>query len=167
MRRRTFLLATLAGAALPRLALAQQQAAPPAAAGPQMIEPQNALEFAFVQAFTNETMRPVFRRYLMDTHVALIMNGPGVEAAPREVPLTLPQGRQVTAALIFTSAARADAAVGPATPRAMINGRAAFERLRGKTVAINAGLLPMLVLEPEDVTRYLEAPGESSAGPSQ
>jgi len=167
MRRRTFLTATLAGAALPRLALAQQQQpqAPAAASAPTrpQIEPQNALEFAFVQALTNESMRPVFRRYLLDTHVALALAGPGANAAPLEVQVR----SGFRAGAIFTSADRLRTVLGANAPHIIINGRAAFERLAGKNVVINYQLAPMLTLEPEDVARYLETPGESSAGPSQ
>jgi hypothetical protein len=166
MRRRTFMLATLGSVAIPSLAAGQQEpvatAAPPSPA-PQLIEPQNALEYAFVSALDNENMRPVFRRYLLDTHVALALQGAGANAEPLEV-----QVREgFRAGAVFTSAARLDAVLGAAAPRAMINGRAAFERLRGKNVVINYRLLPMLTLEASDVARYLEAPGESSAGPTQ
>jgi len=161
MRRRSFVMAALGGAALPTLARAQ--ASSPAGAAPPLIEPQNALEFAFVSALSNESMRPVFRRYLLDTHVALATAGAGANAAPLEVEVR----EGFRAGAIFTSAARVDFVLGANAPRVMINGRAAFERLRGKNVVINYRLAPMLTLEPEDVARYLEAPGESSAGPSQ
>ncbi len=177
MRRRLFLASAAAAAAFPTLTRAQeaeqeaagQEEAPAGAPGvtidapAPMIEPANALEFAFVSALTNENMRPVFRRYLMDTHVALAMSGEGANATALEVEVE----DGFVAAAIFTSAARVDDVLGEDAPRIMINGRAAFERLEGKNVVINYRLRPMLTLEPEDVARYLEAPGESSAGPSQ
>lgn len=172
MQRRTFLLALSGGVALPALALAQeaeQPQAPTAASGvtlgepPPVIDPQNALEFAFVQALTNENMRPIFRRYLLDTHVALALAGPGTDAAPLEIAVR-PNFR---AGAIFTSAARLQATLGANAPHVMINGRGAFERLSGKNVVINYRLVPMLTLEPSDVAAYLETPGESSAGPTQ
>lgn len=162
MHRRTFI--TALAAALPALAHAQQthDDEPPATETP-LIEPTNALEFAFVSALTNENMRPIFRRYLLDTHVAMALAGEGADAAPLEVEVR----EGWTACAIFTSDARVDEALGEETPRIMISGRAAFERLEGKNVVINYRLRPMLTLEPEDVARYLEAPGQASAGPSQ
>lgn len=158
MRRRSFMIATLGAAALPTPALAQAATEPP-----PLIEPRNALEYAFVSALSNESMRPVFRRYLLDTHVALALDGEGADAAPLEVELR--DGYRAGA--IFTSAARVDAVLGADAPRVMINGRAALERLRGKNVVLNYRLAPMLTLDPEDVARYLDMPGESSAGPTQ
>lgn len=127
-----------------------------------MIEPQNALEYAFVSALSNEGMRAVFRRYLLDTHVALAL----ADEAD-ETPLEVDVRQDFRACAMFTSAARAQAVLGADSPHVMINGRAALERLRGKNVVINYRLRPMLTLEPEDVARYLETPGSSSAGPSQ
>jgi hypothetical protein len=112
-------------------------------------------------------MRPIFRRYLLDTHVALAMTGAGADAALREVDVRQPDGGTERAVAIFTSSARVDTVLGEDAPRIMISGRAAFERARGKNVVINFHLIPMLTLEPEDVARYLAQPGESSAGPSQ
>jgi hypothetical protein len=167
MRRRLFLAAGAALAAVPALARAQETEAPPAPAQQrvalQPIEPENALEYAFVSALTNEAMRAVFRRYLLDTHVVLALAGPGNDAAPLEVELH--DGTRSVA--IFTSATRINTVLGEEAPRIIINGRAALERVRDKNVVINFRLIPMLTLEPEDVQRYLETPGESSAGPSQ
>lgn len=164
MRRRSFVIAGLAAAATPSLALAQTtEATRPARPAPPQIEPQNALEWAFLQALENERLRPSFRRYLMETHVALALANDAADAPPREIPLR----RDFRAAAIFTSSARMDAVLGPAAPRIVINGRAALERLRGKNVAINPGLTPMLTLEPEDVANYLTTPGTTSAGPTQ
>jgi hypothetical protein len=185
MRRRSFVTATLAAATLPTLARAQETEPPaaetpalagdaeapaaaetPAAAapaGPQLIEPTNALEYAFVSALGEERMRPIFRRYLMDTHVALALTSEDADAPVREVDVR----DGFRAGAVFTSSARVDEVLGADAPRIMINGRAALERLRDKNVVINYRLLPMLTLEPADVARYLETPGSASAGPSQ
>lgn len=165
MRRRLFVTAALGAVLAPALAGAQTVATPatPAAPRPQPIEPTNALEYAFVSALTNEGMRPIFRRYLLETHVVLALASNAPDAAPREV-----QVRDgFRAGAIFTSAARADSVLGPTSARVVINGRAALERLAGKNVVINPTLVPMLTLEPEDVAQYLATPGETSAGPTQ
>lgn len=141
---------------------APQQAAPQRRQ-PQPITPQNALEYAFVSALTNEGMRPIFRRYLMETHVALPLVDNSPDAAPRE--MTTREGFRGGA--IFTSEQRLQSVLGPDQPHIMINGRAALTRLVGKNVVINPGLLPFLTLEPRDVAAYLATPGESSAGPTQ
>lgn len=164
MRRRSFIAAALV-AAVPTAALAQTQAAAPAPPpAPQPIQPQNALEHAFVAALTNAEMRPVFRRQLLDGHVALALTSPQANAPPREIAIR----DGVSAGLVFTSVARLEAVLGPETPRAVLTGRAALERLRGKNVVINARLAPMLTLEPEDVARYLATSvSPNSAGPAQ
>ncbi len=127
------------------------------------ITPQNALEYAFVSAFNNEGMRPIFRRYLMETHVALPLVDDTPDAAPRE--MTTREGFR--GGVIFTSEQRLQSVLGPDQPHIMINGRAALTRLVGKNVVINPGLVPFLTLEPRDLAAYLATPGESSAGPSQ
>ena len=167
MRRRGFVTAALAAAALPGFASAQTTttpAAPAATAPPPPIEPQNALEHAFVAALTNPAMRPVFRRLLLESHVALALASPAPDAPPREVPIR--EGAQ--AGLIFTSAARLDSVLGAGAARSILTGRAALQRLSGKNVIVNARLVPMLTLEAEDIARYLETPiSETSAGPAQ
>lgn len=163
MRRRN-LIAAIFAAALPGAALAQTQAAPATPPAPQPIQPQNALEHAFVAALTNAEMRPVFRRQLLEGHVALALTSAQANAPPREI--VIRDG--LSAGLVFTSVARLEAVLGPDTPRAILTGRAALERLRGKNVVINARLAPMLTLEPEDVARYLATPvSPTSAGPAQ
>lgn len=173
MRRRSFVTAGLAAGMLPTVARAQASgvtlpptdaSAPSAPLAVRPIDPQNALEYAFVQALTNENMRPIFRHYLMDTHVALAMSSAAADAEPKTV--RLHNGQDAIA--IFTSSERVDTVLGEDAPRIMIAGRAAFERARGKNVVINYHLIPMLTLEPEDVASYLAAqPGVASAGPSQ
>ncbi len=155
MRRRAFL--TLSLAALASAANAQDVAAPGVtfgAAPPRQIEPQNALEYSFLAAMGSEALRPAFRRQLLESRVVLALASSAPDAAPREIS---PRAG-VHAGLIFTGGARLDSVLGPGAPRVMLNGRAALERLRGKHVVINARLVPMLVLEPEDVAHYLETP---------
>ncbi|MEZ5961779.1 MAG: hypothetical protein R3C30_15355 [Hyphomonadaceae bacterium] len=164
MLRRT-LLASAIGA-WPALAFAQQEpAAQPSAqrTPPATITPQNALEYAFVSALTNQNMRPIFRRYLMETHVALALEEEGQDAPPRELEIR----DDFRAGAIFTSEQRLKSVLGEDAPFIIINGRAAFTRLVGKNIAINPGLVPMLTLEPPDVAAYLLTPGETSAGPTQ
>ena len=171
MRRRLFLGAALAAGATPALAQTTTPtpapAAAPAATPPQPqgpIDPVNALEYAFVQALTDARMRPVFRQYLVNTHVVLALSAADQNSAPLEIEVR-PDFR---AAAIFTSAQRVDEVLGPDAPRIVINGRAAFERVAGKNVVINYRLVPMLTLEPADVAAYLAAaPEESSAGPTE
>ena len=173
MRRRSFVAVGLAVGMLPAVARAQASGvtlnqgdanAPNAPLATRPIEPTNALEYAFVQALTNENMRPIFRHYLMDTHVALAMSSGEPGAPPKEV--VLHDGSHAVA--IFTSSERVDTVLGEDAPRIMIAGRAAFERASGKNVVINYHLIPMLTLEPDDVASYLAAqPGVASAGPSQ
>lgn len=169
MLRRTLLISALG--AWPASALAQT--APPqqpAAAQPQAaptqpppITPTNALEYAFVSALNNEGMRPIFRRYLLETHVALALTTADDNSPPRR--LRVREG--FTAGAIFTSEERLTRALGADAPHIMINGRAALTRLVGGNVVINPGYVPMLTLEPADVAAYLATPGESSAGPTQ
>jgi len=166
MLRRTLLASAFA--AWPALALAQgqqQSAAQPnqQRAQPPTITPQNALEYAFVSALTNPNMRPIFRRYLMETHVALALASAEEDAPPRE--MRVRDG--FNAGAIFTSEQRLKSVLGEDAPHIIINGRAAFTRLAGNNVVINPGLVPMLTLEPTDVAAYLLTPGESSAGPTQ
>lgn len=143
---------------------ASAQPAPANALALRPIEPTNALEHTFVAALDNAAMRPVFRRQLLESHVALALTSDAPDAPPLE--MNLREG--VSAAVIFTSAERLNEVMGPGTPRAIMTGRAALERLRGKNVIINLRLMPMLTLEADDVARYLEAPeSPASAGPSQ
>lgn len=138
------------------------QSQPPQGQQPT-ITPQNALEYAFVSALTNQGMRPIFRRYLLETHVALALTSEDENSAPREVRVR----EGFNAGAIFTSEQRLIQVLGEDAPHIMINGRAALTRLVGKNVVINPGLAPMLTLEPTDVAAYLATPGESSAGPTQ
>lgn len=167
MRRRIFLGAAMAAGVSPAFAQTTTPTpapAPTAAPQPQgPITPVNALEYAFVAALTDERMRPIFREYLVNTHVVLALSGEAQTSAPLEVDVR----DGFRAAAIFTSAQRVDQVLGADAPRIVINGRAAFERVTGKNVVINYRLVPMLTLEPSDVARYLAAAPPASAGPSQ
>ncbi len=165
MRRRLILGSFLGFCALAGAALAQGVAAPGVSLAPPGITPQNALERAFVAAMDSEAARPAFRRELLQSRVVLALASSAPDAAPREI--TPREG--VRAGMVFTSNARINAVLGPAAPRAMMTGRAALERLRGRHVLVNARLAPMLVLEPEDVAAYLAAPAEPPAltGPTE
>lgn len=159
MRRRLFLAGSIVAVTAPGLALAQSQTPPAAApAGPPparaRIEPQNALEYAFVDAIDNEDLRPAFRRELLISQVALALSAREPGAPPRSIELR-PGFR---ACLIFTSPARARAVMGPNAPMLTATGREALERVRGTNVVININLAPMLVLEAEDVETYLALP---------
>ena len=164
MQRRDVLSAAIGLAAAPAAALAQTQQQPAAPREPPPITPQNDLEHAFLAALRNPAARPAFRRQLLDSHVTLAL----VSSAPDAPAFELPLREGVTAGLIFTSPARLDSVLGPSAPRAVLTGRAALTRLRGKNVILNARLTPMLTLEAEDVEAYLAAPvSPDSAGPTQ
>lgn len=159
MHRRTLLTLAVALAA-PSLAAAQGRNAAP----PLEIEPQNELEQVFVQAVNHADVRPAFRRRLLQSRVVLALASDAPDAPPREVS----PREGVHAGLIFTGNQRMDTVLGPTAPRVSLTGRAALERLRGKHVIVNAQLVPMLVLEPEDVANYLEGTMPSAAaGPTQ
>jgi hypothetical protein len=162
MRRRSFVTAALAAGLVPSLARAQTApAATPVAEA--TIQPATPLERAFVMAFSDQRMRPIFRQYFLDTSVALALAGPGNDADPLEVDVR--EGWRGGA--IFTTAARLDSVLGADAPRIMLNGRAALERLRGKNAVLNYRLVPMLTLDSEDVATYLAREGSASAGPTQ
>ncbi len=128
------------------------------------IEPANALERTFIAALDNPEFRPIFRRQLLDLNVALVVASAEANAPPLEVEVS--EGRR--ASFIFTSSERVDQVMGPNTPRQVMTGRAALERLRGKNIVLNPRLMPMLTLEPEDIVAYLAAPvPRASAGPAQ
>lgn len=170
MRRRSLLAGGLL-AALPGLALAQTTPPPPSSEARQAralsdpIVPQTALERTFLAAFSDESMRAVFRRQLLESPVVLALASSAADAPPLERPLP----NNARAAFIFTTVARADAVLGPAAPRRVMNGRGALEQLRGKYLVINYRLEPMLTLEPDDIDRFLAIPPApaQSAGPAQ
>jgi hypothetical protein len=107
-------------------------------------------------------MRPIFRRYLLDTSIALALTEEGSDE-----PLEVEVREGWRGGAIFTTAARLDSVLGEDAPRIMLNGRAALERLRGKNAVLNYRLVPMLTLDNEDVAEYLATEGSASAGPTQ
>jgi hypothetical protein len=151
MHRRAFLIAGFAVSA-PALAWAQNVSLRP-------ITPTNELERVFVAALDDPTERPIFRRILLESQVALALVDDVPDAEPRL--LDLGEGRQ--AGFIFTSNERLSTVLGPGVPRRIMSGRQAFERLRGKHVVLNWRLAPMLTLEPSDVESYLAREGEGPA----
>lgn len=149
MLRRSFL--TLLAAALPNAALAQGVRLQP-------IEPENELERVFLAALEDPTMRPVFRRVLLESRVAVAFANDEYDSPPRL--LRIDENRE--AGFIFTSDDRLSSVMGPGVPRRTMSGRQAFELLEGKNVILNWRLAPMLTLEPEDVAAYL---ARDDAGP--
>jgi hypothetical protein len=156
--------------------LAEAPAVPPPPAPPLNIEPQNALEQTFVDALTDETARPLFRRQFLTARVALAVVSIEPLSPPRQVELQ----PGVRTCLVFTSPARAAQVMGSEAPVILVTGRQALQRIRGANVVININLSPSLVLEPDDIEAYLEMPDESApraaapepqsprlAGPSQ
>lgn len=127
---------------------------------PGPITPANPLEQAFVDAFTRESARPVFRRLLMTSQVAVAMASTSPESPPLfvDVSAAVTGGAPFHGGAIFTSADRLHAALGPNAPFAMMTGRDALERLRGRDVVLNVHLAPVLTLQADDVSRYLDQP---------
>jgi hypothetical protein len=163
MRRRAVLIGA-AGAALAggRVQTAWAQAAdgPPvpredAPPVPREIEAENALEHDFLAAFANPAMRATFRLRLLESLVALALETQTLNSPPHMIPL----GEDNEAGLIFTSPSRLASVLGPEAARMMVTGRQALTRLRGKHVALNYGLLPMLTLEPSDIENFLQVGG--------
>lgn len=157
MLRRVALAACLA--ALPSLAFAQAaitlpqkqqtQRQPP----PEMdhIEPANQLERTFIAALSDEAQRPAFRQQFLDAQVSVAMLSNAEDAQPMEFPI---RPNQMFAA-VFTSTARQDQVLGPNSSRRVMSGREALTLLRGKNVAINPQLSPMITLEASDVATWL------------
>lgn len=133
------------------------------------IEPANALERAFVGAAHQENQRAAFRRTFLDAQVALATVSADANAAPRLVRL----GPAGEACLIFTSDARATQIMGARSPRRMMTGREALQRLRGAhLVIININMDPYLTLDAAGVDAFLGADAAPatqprSAGPAQ
>jgi hypothetical protein len=153
MRRRTFLTATLAALAASPAAFAQLQT--PTAL--PVIEPQNDLERALIAATdvgAGEPQRDAFRRLFLRSNVALALSSNSPDAPPAQVEPR--PGRQ--ACLIFTSSARATEIMGADTPRIVLTGRQALERVRGTNVVININRRPFITLDAEGVEGFLALP---------
>jgi hypothetical protein len=148
MRRRSF----LAGAAL--LAATPLQAAAQAGLSLNPIQPENALERAFIAAFSNEAMRPPFRRQMLTQPLWLALES----AEPEAGPLLAPLAEGPAAAAIFTSQSRLTGVIGADAAFVTLPGRQILERVRAQRVVLNYRLLPMLTLDPEDIERMLAIP---------
>jgi hypothetical protein len=160
MQRRTFLGAMVAAAAAsPAFAqLRQTQASLP------IIEPQNALERALLAATdpgAGEAERDAFRRLFLRSEVALALSSNSPDAPPAQIE---PRAGYRTC-LIFTSSARATEIMGASTPRIMVTGRQALERVRGTNVVININRRPFITLDTEGVEGFLALPDGREAAP--
>ena len=71
--------------------------------------------------------------------------------------------------LIFTSSARVTEIMGASTPRVVLSGRDALERVRGTNVVININRRPFVTLDAEGVEGFLALPDgrEESSAPQQ
>ena len=160
MQRRTFLSAMLAAlAASP--AFAQLRPTPTSL---PVIEPQNALESALLAATdpgSGEAERDAFRRLFLRSEVALALSSNSPDAPPAQVE---PRAGYRTC-LIFTSSARATEIMGAGTPRIVVTGRQALERVRGTNVVININRRPFITLDAEGVEGFLALPEGREAAP--
>jgi hypothetical protein len=131
------------------------------------IEPANDLERAFVTAAHQASARAAFRRTFLSSQVALATMSAAANAPAREIRL----GPGGDACLIFTSNARATQIMGANSPRQLMTGREALERIRGAhLVIININMDPYLTLDAAGIEAFLgadAAPATPSAGPSQ
>jgi hypothetical protein len=162
MRRRAFLSAALTALAAPA-AFAQTQTAAPRPPLP-VIEPQNALERALLAATdpgAGEPQRDAFRRLFLRSEVALALSANAPDAPPAQVE---PRAGY-RACLIFTSSARATEVMGADTPRIVLTGRQALERVRGANVVININRRPFITLDAEGVEGFLALPDGREAAP--
>jgi hypothetical protein len=131
------------------------------------IEPANDLERAFVTAAHQASARAAFRRSFLASQVALATMSTAANAPAREIRL----GPGGDACLIFTSNTRATQIMGANSPRQLMTGRQALERIRGAhLVIININMDPYLTLDAAGIEAFLAAeaaPTAPSAGPSQ
>lgn len=160
MRRRTFLTATAALLAAPP-AFAQLQTDTP----PPVIEPANDLERAMIAATdpgSGEQQRDAFRRLFLSSDVALALSANAPDAPPAQI-----EPRPgVNACLIFTSSARVTEIMGADTPRIVVTGRQALERVRGTNVVININRRPRITLDAEGIEGFLSLPeGREASAP--
>jgi hypothetical protein len=160
MQRRTFLSAMLAAlAASP--AFAQPRQTPTAL---PVIEPQNALERALLAATdpgAGDPERDAFRRLFLRSEVALALSSNSPDAPPAQIQ---PRAGYRTC-LIFTSSARAPEVMGASTPRIVVTGRQALERVRGANVVININRRPFITLDAEGVEGFLALPDGRETAP--
>lgn len=160
MRRRSLLMAAIAGAIASR-AGAQTPAPRPV----PFIEPQNELERALIAATeegAGEAQRDAFRRLFLRSDVALALSA----NAPDAPPAAIEPRPGFRTCLIFTSSARATEVMGAAAPRIVLTGRAALERVRGANVVININRRPYVTLDAEGIENFLALPeGREPAAP--
>lgn len=152
MHRRFILGAALAAYALPASAQTQQPAPQQERGPPPPITPENELERVFLQALSNESRRPAFRRLFLTSQVALATTVAGANAPPREIVFS----PQLTTCAVFTSASRLRSVLGDDAPHRMMTGRQALTLATGKNVVINMMLTPMVTLEAADVANFLQ-----------
>ncbi|HYD71807.1 MAG TPA: hypothetical protein VEF55_01620 [Candidatus Binatia bacterium] len=160
MQRRSFLSAMLAAAAASP-AFAQARQTPPAL---PIIEPQNALERALLAATdpgAGEPERDAFRRLFLRSEVALALSSNSPDSPPAQIE---PRAGFRTC-LIFTSNARVTEIMGAGTPRVVITGRQALERVRGTNVVININRRPFITLDAEGVEGFLALPEGRETAP--
>lgn len=162
MQRRTFLTAMLAALAASPEALAQARTP----TSLPIIEPQNELERALLAATdvgAGEPERDAFRRLFLRSNVALALSSNSPDAPPAQIE---PRPGYRTC-LIFTSSARATEIMGAETPRVVLRGRQALERVRGTNVVININRRPFITLDAEGVDGFLALPDGREAGAPQ
>ncbi|HET9231883.1 MAG TPA: hypothetical protein VFO00_11390 [Vitreimonas sp.] len=160
MQRRTFLGAMVATVAASP-AFAQPRQTP---ASLPIIEPQNALERALLAATdpgAGEDERDAFRRLFLRSDVALALSSNSPDAPPAQIE---PRAGYRTC-LIFTSSARVSEIMGADTPRLVVSGRQALERVRGTNVVININRRPFITLDAEGVEGFLALPDGREAAP--
>jgi hypothetical protein len=162
MRRRTFLTATLAALAASS-ALAQTQTVNLA----PFIEPRNDLERALLAATdegAGEPQRDAFRRLFLRSEVALVLSANAPDSPPAQIE---PRPGYHTC-LIFTSSARVTEIMSDGTPRIVLTGRQALERVRGTNVVINLNRRPFIVLDAAGVDGFLAlSEGREARAPAQ
>lgn len=162
MRRRSFLTATLSA-----LAITPAFAQTPTPNVLPIIEPQNELERALLTATdagAGEPQRDAFRRLFLNSNVALALSSNAPDAPPAQIE---PRAGYRTC-LIFTSSARVTEIMGDGSPRIVLSGRQALERVRGANVVININRRPFITLDAAGVEGFLTLPdGREASAPQQ
>jgi len=154
MRRRTFISVMLASAAAPATAAAQITLGGDGLGGPTPphISPENELERTLIDAtYFDPSQRQAFPHVLLRSEVAIAM----VSDAPDSEPMIVTTSAGQHCVAMFTSPARLSSVLGPAVQQLVLTGRQALQRYHDKSIALNEGLAPYIVLEADDITRYL------------
>ncbi len=160
MLRRTFLASAIALTAAP--AWGQQEATRPERPQQPDLEPYqptNALERSFAAAYSNEALRPAFRRAFLESPVLLALASSAADAPP----LLRALRGQDRAAFVFTSLPLLARRLGVGAAHVTLTGREALQRIAPNFVAINFGFAPMLVLDPPGVQAFLDVPASTRA----